>query len=460
MGAEGMKNTNGEYAAFLKHKSVQGRRHGFAPTFLPDCLFDFQKYLAEWSIRQGWAAALADCGLGKTLLSLVWSENVVRHTNSNILIATPLAVGRQFVQEAERFGMIAHRVKGGALHRGINVTNYEQLHHYRPTDFQGFVGDELSCIKNFDGKTRRVVTEFMTKVPYRLGCTATPAPNDHMEIGSLSEALGIMPRGQMLGMFFTNGGEDTQHWALKGHARTRFWEWMSGWARAVRLPSDLGYADGAFILPELVAERVVLPNDFRNGFFPYQANTLAEQREEKKRTAERRCQKVAELLPRDRPVLAWCQLNKEAALLERFIPGAVQVSGADRDEEKEEKLMAFTSGQIRALVTKPKIASFGLNWQHCADVSYFPTHSVEQYYQALRRCWRFGQKNRVNVRLVHTEAEGKVAANMLRKERQICEMYAGICASINQVLRDNSANGVAQQIMEVPAWLNKRDSCQ
>ncbi len=293
----------------------------------------------------------------------------------------------------------------------------------------------------------------MSQVEYRLLCTATPAPNDFMELGTSSEALGVMGRNSMLGMFFTNDGETTQQWRLKGHAKKRFWQWMATWARAVRKPSDLGFDDGKFKLPPLILKQHKVASKVDYGFFPRLATTLAEQRREKNDSLEKRCQRVADVLPGNRICLAWCQLNREGDLLAQLIPGAVQVSGSDSDEVKEERLNAFALEQIRCLVTKPSIASFGLNLQCCADLSYFPTWSHEQFYQAIRRCWRFGQERAVTVNLVYSEAEGNILSGMLRKERQSSEIYDGILRHMSEYQKEQKLDCNENVEIELPEWL-------
>jgi len=441
------------YQEFLETKRLRRMEKGFKPLWIPDFLFDFQKQLCEWAIRTGRAAIFADCGLGKTPMQLVWAENVVRKTNKRVLILTPLAVARQTVREGEKFGIECLISKQGKPAGKITITNYERLHHFKPEDYDGVVADESSILKNFDGKRRRQITDFVREIPYRLLCTATPAPNDFMELGTSSEALGVMKRGQMLGMFFVNDGAETQKWSLKGHAKMRFWQWMGTWARAVRMPSDLGFDDGVFVLPKLVMKQYEVSSVVPNGrLFCQVAETLNEQRAERKRTLQARCEKVAELVPKDRPFIAWCHLNAEGDLLEKLIPGAVQVAGSNKDEVKEERLWAFTKGEIRVLVTKPKIASFGLNWQHCSDVSFFPSHSHEQFYQAIRRCYRFQQERDVVCNIVTSEAERNVLSNMIRKERQAADMYAGIVREMGKVLKGSNGDYQLRE-MEMPAWL-------
>lgn len=442
------------YSEFIKSKRAQRKANGFEPLFLPECLKPFQRHLSEWNIRLGRGAIYADCGLGKSLLSLVFAENCVRKTNKPALILTPLAVAQQFVTEAEKFGMEAFRTQNGKIRKGINVTNYHRLHHYNPDDFSCVITDESSILKGFDRKWRKDITAFMHKIPYRMLGTATPAPNDFMELGTSSEALGVMGRNQMLAMFFVNDCEQTNQWRLKGHAKRKFWQWMGTWARACRRPSDLGdFSDKGYVLPKLNLNKVILPSTGPMlGFLPKVAKTMEEQRKENRKTINERCEKVAEMAPTKRPCIVWCHLNDESNLLAKSIPGAVEVSGSMSDEEKEERLVGFSSGQIRVLITKPKIAGFGLNWQHCSDVFYFPSHSHEQWYQAIRRCWRFGQEREVTANIVTTEAAAPVLENMVRKERQSDEMYAGIVANMNRELQGRKElNG--QEPIKLPKWM-------
>lgn len=441
------------YVQFLESKKVRPKAIGFDPIWMPDFLFDFQKYLVEWALKKGRCALFEDCGLGKTPQSLVWAENVVRKTNGNVLIVCPLAVSSQFVREGEKFGIEVVRSRNGLVSRGISVTNYERLHYFDSSDFTGIVLDESSILKNFDGKTRRTITDFMRPIKYRLLCTATPAPNDHMELGTTSEALGVMGRNQMLGMFFVNDGKTVSQWRLKGHARRRFWQWMSGWARAIRKPSDLGFDDGKFILPELNVVQHMVPAGSIEGFLPKIANTLSEQRQERRKTLQSRCEKVAEVIPEDKPCVVWCHLNDEGDLLEQLIPDAVQVKGSDRDDKKERDLYGFTQGQIRVLVTKPTIAGFGLNWQHCHTMSFFPSHSHEQFYQAIRRCYRFGQDHVVDCHMITSEAERRVVGNMLRKEKQAVELYEGIVREMGRHTDEDKDRNNGQLNMEIPRWM-------
>lgn len=463
------------YSDFIRSKSQLGHNAGFKPNFLPSSLFDFQGSLAEWQIEKGRGAIFADCGLGKTLLELVWAENVVRHTNLPVLLLTPLAVSPQTIQEANKFGIEAERSRDGALKtKGIVVTNYEQLHRFSTGDFAGVVCDESSLLKNFNGVRRSEITEFMRMIPYRMLCTATAAPNDYIEIGTSSEALGGLGYLDMLQRFFKNDQNTVQpmrkhimgknyqdppamqeKWRFKGHAEIPFYRWVCSFARAGRRPSDFGpFDDSKFLLPALtenhhVVEARTLPDGF---MFPVPAISLQEQRDERKRTIEERCDKVGELVASHESSLIWCHSNEEGDLLEKLIPECVQVSGRDSDEAKEEKFMSFCSGNVRRLVTKHKIGAWGLNFQHCAHQVSFPSHSFEQYYQGIRRSWRFGQKRPVVSDIVTTEGEVVVLENLKRKAHACDKMFARLVEQMNHAA-PVSGNKHFDQQEEFPSWL-------
>jgi hypothetical protein len=453
-----------DYAAFLREKSQAGSDSGFAPLWLPDFLFDYQHALTDWSIRKGRAAKLADCGLGKTPMGLVWASNVARKTGRPTLYLTPLAVAPQTVDEAEKFGVEARQSRDGSSHGHVVVANYERLHHFQASDFGGVVCDESSILKNFAGERRGQITQFMRKVPYRLLQTATAAPNDYIELGTSSEALGYLGHMDMLTRFFRNdmgnsatgrNHGNTMKWRLKGHAEEPFWRWVCSWARAMRRPSDLGFSNERFLLPPLnEVEHVVEASTHAEGkLFAMPAADLREQREERRRTLRERCEKVAQLVnDTGKPALVWCHLNEEGDQLERLIPGALQVSGSDSDDAKEERLTAFARNQARVLITKPKIGAWGLNLQHCDHVVYFPSHSFEQYYQAVRRCWRFGQKSPVRVDIVATEGERGVMRNLQRKAEQADAMFSRLVAEMNRALSIDRGTTATNSI-EVPQWL-------
>ena len=453
-----------DYGEFLRQKSQGGADSGFAPVWMPDFLFDFQRELVEWAVRKGRAAIFADCGLGKTPMGLTWASNVARKTGKPVLYLTPLAVASQTVREAEKFGIEARQSKDGAHAGHIIVANYERLHYFSSADFGGVVCDESSVLKSFAGERRGEITAFMRQVPYRLLQTATAAPNDYIELGTSSEALGYMGHMDMLNRFFKNDLNNSAQgrlrgevikWRLKGHAETPFWRWVCSWARAIRRPSDLGFNDDGFLLPPLhEVEHLVEANSLADGMlFALPAVGLKEQREERRRTVQERCQTVADLVNHTgQPALVWCHLNEEGDVLQSLIPDAVQVAGSDSDDRKEDRLEAFADGRARVLITKPKIGAWGLNYQHCNHVTFFPSHSFEQYYQAVRRCWRFGQKRAVKVDIVTTEGERGVMRNLQRKSDQADAMFSRLVAEMNNALAIERANNMNTQV-EVPSWL-------
>ena len=461
------------YAQFLHIKTQSGALEGFSPTWMPTGIFGFQEALVQWALEKGKGGLFEDCGLGKTIQELTWAENVVRHTNKPVLILTPLAVSHQTVSEAEKFGIEARRSNGGEVHAGINVTNYERLHHFNPDDFAGVVLDESSILKSFDGTRRLQITEFMRKTPYRLLGTATAAPNDYTELGTSSEALGQLGHIDMLQRFFKNDQntvkpmvyrhhgqnfaklDDAAKWRFKGHAEEPFWRWVCSWARAIRKPSDLGFDDSGFVLPPLVEQDhlVEAATTAPGMLFSLPAVGLAEQREERRRTIKERCDMAAALVATTgKPALVWCHMNEEGDRLAASIKDAEQVSGKDSDEAKEEKFLAFASGQLRVLITKPKIGAWGLNFQHCAHVTFFPSHSFEQYYQGVRRCWRFGQKQAVHVDVITTEGEKSVMQNLQRKAKAADKMFSDLVSYMNDSISvDRSATFTKKE--KVPAWL-------
>lgn len=474
-----------DYADFLESKRHSASLHGFAPRVMPSFLFDFQTSLVTWALEKGRGAIFADCGLGKTPMQLVWSQNVVEHTNKPVLVLTPLAVGAQTVAEGQKFGIETVRSRDGSRpNRPTTViTNYEKLHLFDAGDFGGVVCDESSILKHFTGATQKSVTRFMTKVPYRLLCTATAAPNDYIELGTASEALGALGYSDMLSRFFIQSeniphlrqeikdwkaaqtgnhfaklayrvSQQINQWRLKGHAEMHFWRWVCSWARACRKPSDLGFDDARFVLPEKIErEHIIEPSRPADGMlFTVPAFGLKEERDERRRTLDERCEYVAQLVAHDKPAVVWCHLNAEGDRLEEAIPGAIQVKGADSDEEKEEAYRAFQSGEARVLIIKPKIGAFGLNWQHCAHVVTFASHSYEQYYQAVRRCWRFGQTQPVTVDIVATTGERYVRENMVRKAEAADRMFAELVAHMNDALHlSRTSDPITKP--KVPSWV-------
>ena len=453
-----------EYKDYLFNKAQIGENSGFDYSFMPEFLFDFQKDLLAWSLKKGRSAIFADCGLGKSPIELVWAENIVRKTNGNVLLITPLAVSIQMVKEAEKFNVEAKRSKTGKPDGKITITNYEQLHNFDYNDFEGVICDESSILKNFDGKIKNMINMFMRKIKYRLLATATPSPNDSIELGTSSEALGYLGYMDMLNKFFKNTLNNSGtgryrgqviKWQLKGHAHEKFWKWVTSWSRSIRYPSDLGFKDNGFILPDLTENHINLKVKGRNNgmLFSFPAVGLKEQREERAATVEDRCNKAAEIVNKSKDFsVVWCNLNREGDLLEKLIPDAIQVSGKDNDDKKEEKLISFSDGKERVLIIKPKIGAFGLNWQHCNHMTYFPSHSYEQYYQCVRRCYRFGQKRKVNVDLVYTQGDENIISNLERKKTQAEEMMDKLVVEMKNSLDIRNIQNFDNRI-EVPEWL-------
>lgn len=450
-----------DYLEFLEKKSHISGLFGFKPSFIPDFLFEFQKYLVDWSLSKGRSAMFADTGLGKTPMQLVWAENIVRRTNKNVLILTPLAVAYQTVREGEKFGIDVLRSRDGQPKGKITVTNYQQLEKFNPNDFVGVCCDESSAIKNFEGTTKTLVTRFMNKLPYRLLCTATPSPNDFVELGTSSEALGELKYMDMLAQFFKDTSNDknpqwsTPKYILKGHAADNFWRWVSSWARAVRKPSDLGFDNSTHTLPKLNETEYVLQctQPLPGELFVRKAVTLKDQRVERKLTLDARVEKVIELCKSHDLSVIWGHYNYETDFMEKMIPESVQISGADSDESKEEKFIAFGKGEIKRLITKPMIGAWGLNWQHCNHTVFFPSHSYEQYYQGVRRFYRFGQQREVFSDMVTTEGELGVFHNIKRKSNDANRMFDMLVKHMNNELKLENKIHLNNKI-NLPVWMN------
>jgi hypothetical protein len=460
MGNEGRIS---EYREFLRAKSVISQPCGFTPEALNPMLFDFQADITRWAIRRGRAAIFADCGLGKTAKQLEWARAVSRHENAPVLVLAPLAVSEQTVAEGSKFGIPVTLCESMAdVKPGVNVSNYEKLHHFRP-EFAGIVLDESSILKAFDSKTRQAITEFSRSIRYRLACSATPAPNDHVELGNHAEFLGVMTRAEMLATFFVHDGGDTSKWRLKGHAETEFWKWLASWAVMIRKPSDLGYGDGAFILPPLrLHERIVDATTDSGMLFSVEAQTLEARRAARRDSIETRVAACAELVNNSLDQwVVWCNLNAESEALAAAIPDAVEVTGADDGEFKRRAAMAFANGSARVLVSKPLIFGFGMNWQHCSKVAFVGlSDSYEQFYQAVRRCWRFGQTRPVDCHIICAETEGAVLRNIQRKELQAQQMADGMIQHMHTI-NEAEIRGLARvrdeyradRKMAVPSWL-------
>lgn len=454
------------FQEFIERKTQLGKGNGFAPSFLPDEMFDFQKYLVDWAVRQERAAIFADCGLGKTLMQLVWGENILRHTNKPVLLVTPLAVAQQTAAESAKFGIEAVVDREGKAQKCITITNYERLHLFDRHDFAGVICDESSAIKSFKGKHRAIVTDFLRKMPYRSLWTATPSPNDFTELGTASEALGEMGLQDMLGKFFKNDLNNAAtgrafgsqiNWRFRGHAERPFWRWVSVWARAMRRPSDYGFDDSRFELPALTEqEHVVTPATLREGFlFEMPAKGLAENRDEDRRTIRERCEKAAALATHKDFTVVWCNLNAESDVLAELLPDLVEIKGGGGEKElrrREDMFTAFSKGEIRGLITKAKIGAWGMNWQHCNHTVLFPSFSYEQYYQLLRRFWRFGQKRPVTADFVTTEGGFNVLESIREKAAKTDRMFESLVQHMNQAMQVEKQQ--ATKTIEVPKWLS------
>jgi len=435
------------YEDFLKQKRDYGSESGFEPLFMPNFLFDFQEHLVDWAVRKGRAAIFADCGMGKTPMQLVWAQNVVQKTNQPVLILTPLAVSHQTLEEAEKFSIEARRAVPEPDQAMIYVVNYEKLHYFESQNYAGVVCDESSILKNFGGKRRAEITEFMRVVPYRLLCTATAAPNNWTELGTSSEALGYLGYRDMLTKFFTTkmkaiGARDERFrrdkFRLKGHAaKGPFWRWVASWARACRSPSDLGFDDDGFVLPPM-RERETLVKATKPA--PGMLFDIPAAATEKVRQ-------------NGGISMVWCHLNDESDMLDELIPNSVQVTGSDSDDKKEEAARWFARGEDaeRVLISKPTIFGFGLNFQHCNHMTYFPTHSYEQFYQATRRLWRFGQDRPVLVDLVYTDGGKRMLENLNRKAKMADRMFDDLVRFMSKELRVEET--YHRQRIEVPQWM-------
>jgi len=455
------------YSAFLSQKFKQNAPAGFNPedSDIPDDFMPHQSALLKWAIRRGKAAIFADTGLGKSRMQVAWADAVCRKTNGSVLILAPLAVAQQTVQEGDAIGVqVTHCRDAADVKPGINITNYERLHKFDARAFVGVVLDESSCIKHHDTKSFALLTEAFRKTSYKLCATATPAPNDWTELGTHAEFLGICSRAEMLAEFFTHDGGDTSVWRLKGHAQHIFWKWVSGWGALIRKPSDLGFDDSAYALSplEMIEHIIEVDLPFGDSLFASEAQTLSERRDARRASLDYRVKACADVVNADKqPWVVWCDLNAEGDALTRSIPGAVQISGSDDAEVKEQRLMDFASGKIRVLVSKPSICGFGLNWQHAARMAFVGvTDSFEAYYQAVRRCWRFGQKRPVNVHIFASQLEGAVVSNLRRKEREAIAMAESLSketheAVISQVLgNDRQTNDYnASKSVSLPSFL-------
>jgi len=435
-----------KYEEFLRAKKHSSGDYGFDPIWMPPSVFDFQQAIITKCIKKGRFGAFADTGLGKTLVQLALAYNAVLKTNKRVLILTPLAVAFQFLNEAERIGVDdIEQSKDGKFTKKIVVANYERLHLFNPEDFECVMLDESSILKNFQGSTRDAIVAFIKKVKYRFLSTATPSPNDFIELGNSSEALGYMGYMDMLTKFFksnqssvdSNNRNIGEKFYLKPHAERDFFAWVNQWSIMVKRPSDLGFSDERYILPELITNSHVVHNketwciNGQNSLFAMPAKTMSEVRVEQKQTTQERCEKAVELASGKTSVY-WCNTNDESASLKKLDSGATEILGAMSIEKKEEILIAFAKGEIDRLITKASMTSMGLNWQHCNHTVYFPTWSYEQYYQAIRRFWRFGQKNNVVVDLVISDCQERVMEALQQKTQKAIQLYDNLVKNANR----------------------------
>lgn len=440
-----------DYQTFIANKAITVQAAGFVvdESAINPQLFPFQRDIVRWTLTRGRAALFADCGLGKTPMQLEWAKHVAAHTGLPVLILAPLAVAQQTKREGEKFGISVTICRSqDDVSNGVNVANYEMLEHFESGEFGGIVLDESSILKAYDGKTRTMIIDTFAQTPYRLACTATPAPNDHMELGNHAEFLGVMSRVEMLSMFFVHDGGDTSKWRLKGHAEDKFWKWVASWACLLRKPSDLGYPDEGFDLPPITFHHHVVEGKAADGYlFPVEALNLMERREARKASLQPRVDVAAELVNgSDEPWIVWCDLNAESEMLAKSIADACEVTGSMDHDEKARRLLAFAANDERVLVTKGSIAGFGMNFQHCAKVALVGlSDSYEQFYQQIRRCWRFGQTRPVEVHIITSECEGAVVANIKRKEEDAQKMYDGMIEHTAQFVRENVHGGTERE---------------
>lgn len=432
------------YKEFLESKRHSIGNAGFEPVYFPDMAFDFQKEIISRSVKKGRIAVFADTGLGKTLMQLSIAQNVVLKTNKKVLILTPLAVAFQFIIEAEKIGIDdIEYSKDGKHSKKIVICNYERLHYFDSSEFEAVILDESSILKNFQGKVKTNITNFIKKVPYRFLSTATPSPNDFIELGTSSEALGYMGHMDMLATFFKNNQNDTggrnnvgNKWYLKPHAEKDFFSWVNQWSIMVKMPSDIGFSNDRYHLPELITNTHTIKNNSTidvNGqiqMYTPIARTRTEVAHEVNQTIKERCEKAVELA-QDKTSVYWVNLNDESSLINELDLEAVEIRGDMKIEQKEEILLGFAKGDMKRIITKAKMTGMGLNWQHCNHASFFPTWSYEQYYQAVRRFWRFGQKNNVTIDLIVSDGQTRVMETLQHKTKKAQELYQNLIQNVN-----------------------------
>lgn len=435
-----------EYLDFLEKKRHSIGNFGFDAIYVPDMAFDFQRFIIEKSVKKGRMAVFADTGLGKTLIQLAIANNIVLKTNKKVLILTPLAVAFQFILEADKMGIddIEHS-KDGKHTKKIVLCNYERLHYFNEKDFECVILDESSILKNFDGKIKGQITAFIKKIPFRFLSTATPSPNDFIELGTSSEALGYMGYMDMLTKFFKNNSNNIdsnsrnigEKYYLKPHAEDNFFAWVNQWSIMVKMPSDIGFSNDRFILPKLTVNTNIVKNqslidvDGQIQMFTPIAKSMTEVRHEQKQTEKERCEKAVKLADNKLSVY-WCNTNNESKILKTIDKESVEIIGSQSIDKKEEILIAFANGEIQRLITKAKMTGMGLNWQHCNHSVFFPTWSYEQYYQAIRRFWRFGQKKDVTIDMVVSDGQLRVLQALEQKTKKAIELHENLTKNVNR----------------------------
>lgn len=454
-----------EYANFLTAKLTLAKPVGFNVTDdeIHPALFDFQRAVVKWALARGRAAIFAGTGLGKTIMQLEWARLVHSYTQQPVLILAPLAVNAQTAKEGEKIGLHVQQCESqDGVINGVNITNYEKLHRFQPEAFGAIVLDESSILKSFDGKTRKQLTEFSKQIYYRLACTATPSPNDLVEITNHSEFLDVMSGKEVIALYFTQDGNTTHKWRLKGHAKQDFYKWMASWCRAFLNPADLGFSESGqlFALPPIeYQEHIVESGREIDTLFAMGAKTLQEQRDARRSSLEERVQLAAEIVSKtDGPFVAWCNLNDESSALAKAIPDAVEVVGADSSEFKAKAMADFSDGKSRGLISKSSICGFGMNWQHCGTTLFVGIdHSFEQFYQAVRRFWRFGRKDKVTVHIIVSDEEINVIENIQRKERQYLDLMANLVNEMKDFQTFAQARNVMDysnhKPMQLPEWI-------
>lgn len=452
-----------EYQDFIKSKEFRHVDSGFECKEIDYPLFDYQEPIVRWALRRGKAAIFADTGLGKTIMQLAWADQVAKHTGSPVLVLAPLAVADQTIEEGGKYEISVEKLDPSADVFGphIYIINYEQLHKVKD-QFQGIVLDESSILKGMDGRRRKEITEFARGIPYRLSCTATPSPNDFMELGTQAEFLGIMSQVEMLAMFFIHDGSDTSKWRLKGHGHSRFFEWLATWSVVIRSPEDLGYDGSRHKLPPINYHSHVIETNPEDGLFVEPAQGLQGRNKARRESIKPRVKKAAEIANNmNGQVLIWCHLNDESAMLTDLVSDAVEVKGADKPEHKRSALLGFAHGEVRILVSKPKIAGFGMNWQNCNQMIFVGlSDSWESYYQAIRRCWRFGQTKPVDVHIVSADTEGAVVENIRRKDQQNEELGKRMVDHMKTMMEKEIFSAATEKTeykptkeMGIPQWL-------